>query len=71
VDSRVALCRAEHGIVSAQISEVMYDRLGRLAPVIEIPAAGHHVMLDQPIALVTGIRALLSDWDHSRPAARD
>jgi pimeloyl-ACP methyl ester carboxylesterase len=63
--------RAEHGIVSAQISEVMYDRLGRLAPVIEIPAAGHHVMLDQPVALVTGIRTLLSDWDHSRPAARD
>jgi hypothetical protein len=29
--------RAEHGIVSAQISEVMYDRLGRVAPVIEIP----------------------------------
>jgi len=46
----------------------MYDRLGRLAPVIEIPAAGHHVMLDQPLALITGIRTLLSDWDHSRPA---
>jgi pimeloyl-ACP methyl ester carboxylesterase len=65
---RVALFRAEHGILSRQMSEVMYDRLGRLAPVIEIPAAGHHVMLDQPIALVTGIRTLLSDWDHSRPA---
>jgi hypothetical protein len=24
-------------------------------------------MLDQPIALVTGIRTLLSDWDHSLP----
>ncbi|HXF21600.1 MAG TPA: alpha/beta hydrolase [Streptosporangiaceae bacterium] len=71
LDSRVALFRAEHGIVSAQISEVMYDRLGRQAPVIEIPAAGHHVMLDQPIALVTGIRTLLSDWEHSRPAVRD
>jgi hypothetical protein len=47
----------------------MYDRLGRLAPVIEIPAAGHHVMLDYPLALVTGIRTLLSDWDHSTPAA--
>jgi pimeloyl-ACP methyl ester carboxylesterase len=68
LDCRVALFRAEHGILSAQMSEVMYDRLGRLAPVIEIPAAGHHVMLDQPIALVTGIRTLLSDWDHSLPA---
>jgi len=68
LDCRVALFRAEHGIVSPQMSEVMYDRLGRLAPVIEIPVAGHHVMLDQPIALITGIRTLLSDWDHSLPA---
>jgi pimeloyl-ACP methyl ester carboxylesterase len=69
LDCRVALFRAEHGILSPQVSEVMYDRLGRLAPVIEIPAAGHHVMLDQPLALVTGIRTLLSDWDHSLPGA--
>ena len=68
LDCRVALLRAEHGIVSAEMSEVMYDRLGRAAPVIEIPAAGHHIMLDQPIALVAAIRTLLSDWDHSRPA---
>ncbi|MGH3156068.1 MAG: alpha/beta fold hydrolase, partial [Streptosporangiaceae bacterium] len=67
LDCRVALFRAEHGIVSPQMSDVMYDRLGRLAPVIEIPAAGHHVMLDQPLALITGIRTLLSDWDHSLP----
>jgi pimeloyl-ACP methyl ester carboxylesterase len=67
LDCRVALFRAEHGILSPEVSEIMYDRLGRLAPVIEIPAAGHHVMLDQPIALVTGIRTLLSDWDHSLP----
>ena len=69
LECRVALFRAEHGILSPQVSEVMYDRLGRLAPVIEIPAAGHHVMLDQPLALVTGIRTLLSDWDHSLPGA--
>ncbi len=68
LDCRVALFRAEHGIVTPQTSEQMYDGLGRLAPLIEIPAAGHHVMLDQPIAMVTGIRTLLSDWDHSLPA---
>jgi pimeloyl-ACP methyl ester carboxylesterase len=68
LDCRVALFRAEYGLVSAQMSEVMYDRLGRIAPVIEIPAAAHHVMMDQPIALVTAIRTLLSDWDHSLPA---
>jgi pimeloyl-ACP methyl ester carboxylesterase len=67
LDCRVALFRAEHGILSRQMSEVMYDRLGRVAPLIEIPAAGHHVMLDQPIALIAALRTLLSDWDHSRP----
>ena len=65
LDCRVALFRGEHGLLSQQMSDVMYDRLGRVAPVIEIPDAGHHVMLDQPLAFVTGIRALLSDWDHS------
>jgi pimeloyl-ACP methyl ester carboxylesterase len=68
LDCRVALFRAEHGILSAEMSDVMYDRLGRVAPVIEIPAAGHHIMLDQPIALVAALRTLLSDWDHSLPA---
>jgi pimeloyl-ACP methyl ester carboxylesterase len=68
LDCRVAIFHAEHGIVPPHTTELMYDRLGRRAPVIEIPAAGHHVMLDHPIALVTGIRTLLSDWDHSLPA---
>jgi pimeloyl-ACP methyl ester carboxylesterase len=68
LDCRVALFRAEHGIVSVQMSQTMYDRLGRVAPVIEIPAAGHHIMLDQPVALIAALRTLLSDWDHSRPA---
>jgi pimeloyl-ACP methyl ester carboxylesterase len=67
LDCRVALFRAEQGILSAEMSDVMYDRLGRVAPTIEIPAAGHHIMLDQPIALVAALRTLLSDWDHSVP----
>ena len=67
LDCRVALFYAEHGIVPPQTSELMYDSLGQLAPLIEIPAAGHHVMLDQPVALVTAIRTLLADWEHSHP----
>ena len=70
LDCRVALFCAEHGIVTPQTSELMYDRLGHRAPLIEIPAAGHHVMLDHPIALVTGLRTLLADWEHSTPASR-
>jgi pimeloyl-ACP methyl ester carboxylesterase len=67
LECRVALFRAEHGLVSADMGDMMYDRLGRVAPVIEIPGAGHAIMLDQPLALVTGIRTLLADWEHSLP----
>ena len=41
-----------------------------VAPVIEVPLAHHHVMLDQPLPLVTGLRTLLADWDHSVPQRR-
>ena len=61
VKTRVALFRAEHGLVTADIGREMYELLGRVAPVIEIPEAYHHIMLDQPLSLVTGLRTLLAD----------
>jgi pimeloyl-ACP methyl ester carboxylesterase len=61
LDCRAAFFRAENGIVQAEAAKVILDRLG-LTTVIEIPAACHHVMLDQPLALITGIRTLLSGW---------
>jgi len=71
VKTRVALFRAQHGLVTPDIGQHMYDLLGRVAPVIEIPEAYHHMMLDQPLLLVTGLRTLLADWDHSHPYQRD
>jgi len=71
VKTRVALFRAENGLVTEHIGKEMYDLLGRVAPVIEIPEAWHHMMLDQPLLLVTGLRTLLADWEHSSPFARD
>ncbi len=70
INCRVALFRAEHGLVTPTIGEYMYERLGRVAPVIELPTAGHHPMLDVPLLLITGLRTLLSDWDHSAPIHR-
>jgi pimeloyl-ACP methyl ester carboxylesterase len=67
VQSRFALLRAEHGLVTPDIGESMYEMLGRAAPVVEIPEAGHHPMLDEPLVLTTAIRTLLADWDHSTP----
>jgi pimeloyl-ACP methyl ester carboxylesterase len=67
VSCRVALFRSEHGLVTPEIGEYMYDLLGRVAPVVEIPEAGHHLMLDQPLLLLTALRTLLADWEHSSP----
>jgi pimeloyl-ACP methyl ester carboxylesterase len=71
VRRRVALFRAEHGLVSKDIGAYMYDQLGRVAPIVEVPLAWHHIMLDQPLPLVTGLRALLADWEHSTPQRRE
>ena len=67
VQCRFALLRSECGLVTPEIGAFMYDALGRIAPVIEIPEAGHHAMLDQPLVLLTALRTLLADWDHSEP----
>ena len=70
VRCRVALLRAEYGLVTPEIGSIMYEGLGRVAPVVEIAEAGHHMMLDQPLLLVTALRALLADWQHSAPYRR-
>jgi pimeloyl-ACP methyl ester carboxylesterase len=70
VRCRLALLRSERGLVTQDIGESMYERLGRVAPVVEIPLAGHHAMLDQPLLLLTALRTLLADWDHSEPRRR-
>ncbi len=70
VSGRVALIRSEFGLVTPEIGSIMYEALGRVAPVVEIPLAGHHIMLDQPLLLVTALRALLADWEHSVPFPR-
>jgi pimeloyl-ACP methyl ester carboxylesterase len=56
--------------VTPEIGAFMFERLGRVTPVIEIPEAGHHAMLDQPLLLLTALRSLLADWDHSEPHRR-
>ena len=70
VTCRLALLRSEHGLVTKTIGESMFEMLGRVTPVIEIPQAGHHAMLDQPLILLTAIRTLVADWDHSDPHTR-
>ena len=55
--------------MTPDIGEYMYDQLGRVMLVIELPTAGHHPMLDVPLILITAPRSLLADWDHFAAAA--
>src|SRR5271166_3247023 len=38
------------------------------SPYVEIPEAEHHVMIDQPLAFVAGLRALLASWPAAKAA---
>jgi len=67
-DLRAMRCRralmvgARSAIVTAETAAYMSSLLGPRAPVIEIPEARHHVMLDQPLAFAAALRALLEAW---------
>jgi len=71
ITCRLALLASECGLVTEDVGAYMYDLMGRVNPVIEIPLAGHHLMLDQPLLLITALNTLLGDWDHSEPRKRD
>jgi pimeloyl-ACP methyl ester carboxylesterase len=71
VQCRVAVLRGEHSVVVPQdTAEYMYELMGRVSPVVTIPEAHHHLILDQPLSFVTALRTLLADWEHSAPFER-
>ena len=71
VRCRVALLRGElSAIVPPETAEYMVELLHRNAPLVEIPQAYHHLILDQPLAFIAALRALLGDWEHSTPYPR-
>ena len=71
VQCRVAMMRGEFSIVvPPETGEYMYETLDRNAPLVEIPQAYHHLLLDQPLAFIAALRALLADWEHSIPRRR-
>ena len=55
-----------HGERSALVGEkqLAYVRglVGPGAPIVEVPQAAHHLMLDQPLAFVATVRAILESW---------
>ena len=68
VRCRVAVLRGEHSVVvPPDTAAYMYELMGRVSPVVTIPEAHHHMLLDQPLSFVTALRTLLADWEHSVP----
>ena len=62
-----------HGQHSRIATRNRMGRVARLIPncalPIEIPMANHHLMLDQPVALITALRAILACQDARRDGA--
>jgi len=58
----VALIRGERGIATSDITDVVSERLGGNVPVTVIRDAGHHIMLEQPVALLAALQTLLGQW---------
>ena len=66
-DCRVAILRGQHGLMTSGMATMLSEWLGKPVPVTEIPVAGHHVLLDQPLSLVAALRTVLAGWSVGEP----
>jgi pimeloyl-ACP methyl ester carboxylesterase len=65
----IAIIRGSHS--NEETAAFAYSIAPVGSPLIEIPEAHHHVTLDQPLAFVATLRALLSGWAvHARARAK-
>ncbi len=68
VGCRIALFRAEYSmIVTPDVNDYMSELLHHNAPVVEIPDCHHHLTVDQPLAFLAALRAILADWEYTVP----
>jgi pimeloyl-ACP methyl ester carboxylesterase len=58
------LLRCEHGLVSPAMALDMAALVPGALPVVDLADAGHHPMLDQPLAVVAALRTLLAVWPY-------
>lgn len=58
----VALLRGDRGMATTDITETVAERLGGHVPVTVVRDTGHHVMLDQPLALAAVVQAITGEW---------
>ena len=65
--SPLAIIRgAKSQLFQAEDAAYLLSLIAPGSPCVEIPEAEHHVMIDQPLAFVAALRALLAAW----PAAK-
>jgi len=59
----IAIVRGEDSVLIDQaMRDYTAETFGGGIPDIVIPDAGHHIMIDQPLALVAALRSLLATW---------
>ncbi|MEV0106439.1 alpha/beta hydrolase [Nocardia sp. NPDC050799] len=63
VDTPALYIRCELGLVERDTASAIAGSFKRRATVVELAAAGHHPMMDQPLALVATVRTALAQWD--------
>ena len=58
----MAVIHCQHGEVTAADAATIAAVAPLPAPMVELTDAGHHPMVDQPLALLTAIRVLVASW---------
>jgi len=53
---------ARSKLLAGKLVEYAVSLAPKGSPLLEIPEADHHVMVDQPLAFVAGLRGLLAGW---------
>ncbi|RLA14281.1 MAG: alpha/beta hydrolase [Gammaproteobacteria bacterium] len=60
---KLAYLHGEHSqVVSALVLDYLREEFADEVPIVEIPDAHHHLLIDQPLALVSTLRTLLHGW---------
>lgn len=58
----VALIACEDGMISPAGARALRDATAGAVPIVDLPNAGHHPMLDEPLALLAALRSILAIW---------
>lgn len=57
---------ARSGFITQGYGKDLLHYVGNDAPLISIPNAQHHIMADEPLALIASLRTLLASWPGAR-----